>query len=270
MASSSRANPLLLALLVLCTAFIHASSARPSRRGPSPSVDFDIASYCPNLSNGTPQPRFTPKPPWVFPLPKNSSPKLTWSTSTSGNISLPSPSWNLTLKAIAFGRGIQNYTCNASTPTTAPVAIGAVATLFDATALLPLLPPSAGQELLNLLPAFLICFPLTVLLSSSLPKLGVHYFDAAGVPTFDLGTIGLLKATKLKNIAAPEGASKGPEDQGYGAVDWLALTAKAGCGSRGLGEVYRVETAGGKPPPTCEGQPRVIEVQYAAQYWFYG
>lgn len=210
---------------------------------------------------------YTPTPPGL-PRNQNPSPKLTWST--SGNISLPSPSWNLTLKAIAFGRGIQNYTCNASTPTTAPVAIGAVATLFDATALLPLLPPSAGEELLNLLPAFLICFPLTVLLSSSLPKLGVHYFDAAGVPTFDLGKIGLLKATKLKNIAAPQGASKGPEDQGNGAVDWLALTAKAGCGSRGLGEVYRVETAGGKPPPTCEGQPSVIEVQYAAQYWFYG
>lgn len=191
-------------------------------------------------------------------------------SSTTGSVSLPPPGWNLTIKAIVFGRGIQNYTCNASTPTAAPLAIGAVASLFDATPLLPLLPPTAGKEVLDLLPPFLVCFPLSSLTSSSLPQIGVHYFDAAGVPTFDLGSIGLLKSKKLKGIGAPEGASKGPEDQGNGAVDWLALLAKDGCGSRGLGEVYRVQTAGGKPPMTCEGQPSVIEVQYAAQYWLYG
>ena len=33
--------------------------------------------------------------------------------------------------------------------------------------------------------------------------------------------------------------------------------------------VYRVKTIGGNPPPTCDGQPAVITVDYAAQYWFY-
>ncbi|SLM33580.1 Protein of unknown function DUF3455 [Lasallia pustulata] len=237
MASPSSRNPILLALLVLCTTLIHTSSARPWRRGPSPFPDFDLSSYCPTLSNGS--------------------------------SSLSPPMSNVTLEAVVFGRGVQNYTCNATDPTSAPTPIGAIATLFDATPLLPLLPPSAGEEILNLLPAFLVCFPLSSLTSSSLPILGVHYFDASGTPTFDLGSIGLLKAKKAQDITAPPGASKGPEDRGDGAVDWLRLTAKAGAGSRGLSEVYRVETAGGKSPPTCEGQPAAIEVQYAAQYWFY-
>ena len=73
----------------------------------------------------------------------------------------------------------------------------------------------------------------------------------------------------MGDIAAPENSSKGPEDQGNGAVDWLALTPKPGDGTVGLGEVYRVETAGGEQPETCVGQPAMIEVQYAAQYWFY-
>ena len=89
--------------------------------------------------------------------------------------------------------------------------------------------------------------------------LGEHYFDATHVPTFDLSPqIGFLKAKKAGDIAAPV----------EGAVDWLKLDAVEG--SKGLGEVYRVETAGGKAPGTCEGLVGVVEVPYAAQYWFYG
>jgi hypothetical protein len=42
--------------------------------------------------------------------------------------------------------------------------------------------------------------------------------------------------------------------------------------SVGLGEVYRVESAGGNPPETCSGisSDAVIGVQYSAEYWFYG
>lgn len=35
-------------------------------------------------------------------------------------------------------------------------------------------------------------------------------------------------------------------------------------------EVYRVETAGGAAPTTCEGHENsMLEVAYAAEYWFY-
>ena len=75
-------------------------------------------------------------------------------------------------------------------------------------------------------------------------------------------------ASKTGDIAAPTGSTKGPFGQGFGAVDWLELQAKNG--STGLSEAYRVFTAGGKAPPTCEGQAATIEMQYSAEYWFYG
>lgn len=124
------------------------------------------------------------------------------------------------------------------------------------------------MQILNLLPGYLVSFDFATIENSSIPIIGHHYFDCTGVPTFDLGSIGFLKGHKVDNISAPPNASKGPNDQGDGAVDWLALSSANG--SRALGEGYRVETAGGKPPVSCSGQPKDIEVQYAAQYWFYG
>ena len=87
---------------------------------------------------------------------------------------------------------------------------------------------------------------------------------------FDLSSsgVGVLVASKSGAIAAPSGSSIGPNGVGNGAVDWLSLAAKDG--SSGISQAYRVETAGGKAPPTCEGQASHLEVQYAAQYWFYG
>ena len=75
---------------------------------------------------------------------------------------------------------------------------------------------------------------------------------------------------KAGAIAAPVGSSKGPDGKGNGAVDWLRLTPTAGQGSRGIEEVYRTYTAGGKAPATCKGLGKVVKVEYAAQYWFYG
>ena len=87
------------------------------------------------------------------------------------------------------------------------------------------------------------------------------------MPAWDLSSSdALLYGTSVADIPAPSGANAGP--QGYGAVDWKALTAVAG--SVGL-EVYRVETAGGKAPASCSGVGvgETVLVQYAAMYWFY-
>ncbi|KAL8825936.1 MAG: hypothetical protein Q9170_007603, partial [Blastenia crenularia] len=180
---------------------------------------------------------------------------------------LPSPTTGLSLKAITLGRGTQNYTCAANS-TGPPVATGAKADLLDATPLLPLFPSSESQAILNLLPEYLVSFDFATIENSTIPILGRHIFDAAGVPTFDLGSVGLLKAKKIANIAAPATACKGTNGKGNGAVDWLALTEAPG--SVTLKEVYRVETAGGKAPKTCRGgAAHHIEIQYAAQYWFF-
>ncbi|KAL8713910.1 MAG: hypothetical protein Q9220_002056 [cf. Caloplaca sp. 1 TL-2023] len=187
---------------------------------------------------------------------------------SNGSASLPAPTAGFSLKAITLGRGTQNYTCAAGA-STAPVAVGAIADLLDASPLLPLFPSSQSQIILNILPEYLVSFDFAIIENSSIPILGRHYFDAAGVPTFDLGAIGLLKGKKIANIAAPATACKGANRKGDGAVDWLTLTEAPG--SNKLKEVYRVETAGGKAPTSCGGgAAHNITVQYAAQYWFFG
>ena len=139
--------------------------------------------------------------------------------------------------------------------------------MFDASRILQFIPPSEGEELLDLLPSYLVSFDFQSLESSFLAVLGHHEFDASGVPVFDLGNKGLLRGKKEAAIAAPEDAYKGPFDQGNGAVDWLELCAVAG--SKQIQRGYRVETAGGKPPKSCTGQPAFLQIEYAAQYWFY-
>ncbi|MCJ1475176.1 hypothetical protein MMC13_003836 [Lambiella insularis] len=227
----------LASLLVVCSAFFSSIEARPHRRraSSSPKLNF-LPSYTVPLSNGT--------------------------------AALPAPVAGTSLLAITLGRGNQNYTCADSTADSIPVSIGAVATLFDASPFLPFLAPMEGQEILDLLPSYLVTFPYAALENSSLPVKGHHFFNAAVVPIFDLTAtnVGLLVGTKIADIVAPSTSSKGPD--GTGAVDWLALGASDG--SSGLAEGYRVFTAGGKPPKTCAGQASTIEVPYAAQYWLYG
>ena len=182
------------------------------------------------------------------------------SSATVGSASLPAPTG--TLKALTLGRGTQNYTC-APNSTAAPVPIGAKALLIDASALLPLFPAAEASQILNELPRYLVNYDFAAISNSSIPVIGQHYFantgpaPVNGTPTFDLGSCGFLSGKKTGDIKAPGGAG----------VDWLQLMAKAP--SRTLTEVYRVETVGGQAPKSCAGQPANIEVQYAAQYWFY-
>lgn len=104
---------------------------------------------------------------------------------------------------------------------------------------------------------------------------GTHYFYDTTTPVFDLRTpthdygVGAFK--KSNAAAAPAGAKIGPLNSGDGAVPWLKLKAAVVPGiTNTIQEVYRVHTAGGSPPKTCQGQRAAFEVQYAAQYWFYG
>jgi hypothetical protein len=172
-----------------------------------------------------------------------------------------------------MARGTQNYTCTASN--SHPVQLGAVATLFDATAL-----AYDDESALNAIPPIAVYMPL---LSSSfiLPPsfdilappfddnivLGHHFFDHAGTPTFNLSFVDkILYGMKTADIEAPATANKGPA--GTGAVDWLQLTSKAGYKSVGCSLVYRVVTAGGAAPVNCTVEG-VLTIQYAAEYWFY-
>jgi len=183
---------------------------------------------------------------------------------------LPAPAAGLALHHVAIGRGTQNYTCS-SNATAPPTAVGAVATLYNASCI-----ASTYPDLLLTLPNLALQFPTPApplaLAASNLMVSGHHYFSNGTTPVFDLNTaagkLGSVACAKNSSTPAPVGASAGVGGKGYGAVPWLRLLTRDAQGN--LQEVYRMNTAGGTAPPTCEGIVNTsFEVQYAAEYWFY-
>ncbi|KAJ4425298.1 hypothetical protein N0V82_000108 [Gnomoniopsis sp. IMI 355080] len=194
---------------------------------------------------------------------------------------LPAVTEGLTLKHVAIGRGTQNYTCDLSNSTAVPSAVGAVATLFNASCI-----ASTYPDLLNMLPRVAMAFnlsesdvyPNNLVPASTNSRLapgnymisGHHYFLSTTTPYFNLDTenwqLGAAPCSKNATENAPADAPTG--QNGEKAVAWLKLkTASDATGQ--LQEVYRVQTAGGSPPATCTGMSASFEVQYSAQYWFY-
>ena len=95
----------------------------------------------------------------------------------------------------------------------------------------------------------------------------MHYFDAEGVPFFDLTRGGAGSVSVQKNASSPAPPNAAVGLKGEPAVAWLELTKTKGTKSTGgLEEVYRVGTVGGSPPKTCQGMPKTFEVEYVAQY----
>lgn len=94
----------------------------------------------------------------------------------------------------------------------------------------------------------------------------MHYFDAEGVPVFDLSRGGAGYVAVEKNASTPAPGSAGVGPQGEPAVGWLQLTRVEGSDAEGgLEEVYRVGTVGGGAPETCAEMPENFEVEYSAQ-----
>jgi hypothetical protein len=200
---------------------------------------------------------------------------------------LPSVPTGLKLKYIALGMGVQNYSCPATaiatstsasattTATATPLAIGAIATLYDATQLFTdtaCLGPSA----LAALDVGLTCVADGLDNFMSLPLLGHHYFDSLARPTFDLSAAEVfLSAKKIAGVPAPSGTSGMNQScagrNGAAAVDWLFLQDCGNGLSEGVSAVYRVGTTGGKAVGGCVGKAgQTIQSDYGALYWFYG
>jgi len=170
-----------------------------------------------------------------------------------------------TLKHIAIGRGTQNYTCASDSADVVPVAIGAVATLFNATCDATRL----NDNVLAQVTALSLNYAVPKGKAAEQHTSGHHYFTDKKVPMFDLRTpetnFGWVQATPdAVKSAAPKDSSLGPNQMG--SVAWLKLNAVEG----DYKDVYRVHTAGGMAPKNCAGQKGSFEVQYSAQYWFYG
>lgn len=182
---------------------------------------------------------------------------------TAVSSGLPSPT--ATPLIIALGVGTQNYTCDSTTGTYSSNV--AIADLYDIASLVK---PSTKDGLSKLY------LQKSTECSSDDPNplqlslIGDHYFDSSSKPNFDFAKSnrGWLQAKKGANVAAPATAAKGAQGDAYGTIDWLYLLDNGDGVSEDLLSVYRVWTAGGKPPSSCSGDQQ-IEIPYAAEYWFY-
>lgn len=175
---------------------------------------------------------------------------------------LPAIGQGLHLAHVAVGQGTQNYTCKTTSSSEIPVQVGAMATLYNVTCQ-TVRAPAVLADITNL--ALTHTIPksdIAVQLTS-----GHHEFTDKGVPLFNLNTdlykYGYVQAKKNGTSDAPSNASKGPN--GLGSVGWLKLTSVEG----DYKEVYRVNTAGGVSPKTCDGVNGHVEVGYSALYYFY-
>ena len=175
---------------------------------------------------------------------------------------LPPPANGHVLTHVAIGRGTQNYTCANGTAQATPVPDGALASLFNATCLAAPYP-----ELLNTLPSIALEFPIPEGSDENSPAStflsGHHYFTDLTTAFFNLNTTlhdwGSVGCKKNSSSSSPDPSTD---------VAWLKLVSKGASGCT-ISEVYRLNTAGGQPPTTCEGQPANIQVQYSAEYWFW-
>jgi len=171
---------------------------------------------------------------------------------------------------VVLGTGTQNYTC--ASGATAPVPVGARATLFDASCLAVNFP-----EFLHALPALVVgleapqidlSVTLLSLFKNSMRLVqGHHFFQDPTTPVFDFQVNGqgiLAISKKAENITAPAGSYQGQ----YGAVDWLHLRTIAGT-IGDVKDIYRFSTAGGAAPKTCQGRNGEFQIKYAAEYWFF-
>ncbi|KAF1986331.1 hypothetical protein K402DRAFT_87275 [Aulographum hederae CBS 113979] len=179
-------------------------------------------------------------------------------------IVLPAPDAGLSLYHIAMGRGTQNYTCDLSNSTAVPFQTGAEARLFNVTCL-----SSTYPDLVQMMPSISLRFPVPLadtndkLAPANLYLSGHHYFPDVTTPFFNLTTAeanyGMGGFKKDNATPAPNPAKD---------VPWLKLSAKDP-ESCNFFQVYRVNTAGGVAPKTCQGQQAAFNVEYAAEYWIY-
>ncbi|KAL8908283.1 MAG: hypothetical protein Q9207_000905 [Kuettlingeria erythrocarpa] len=189
---------------------------------------------------------------------------------------LPPVSDGLSLYHVAVGRGTQNYTCDIAHPSSAPVAAGASAILYNTTCMASVAPVALSKitaASLNLPTPQenKLLFPAQALSS------GNHYFTDT-TPTFNLHTAkanyGIQFTKLLTKVPVPDDMQQLGQDQSK-AVPWLKLSssnAPNGLPSDAspVKEIFRINTAGGSAPKTCDAMPATFEVQYAAEYWFWG
>ncbi|ETN44129.1 uncharacterized protein HMPREF1541_10679 [Cyphellophora europaea CBS 101466] len=183
---------------------------------------------------------------------------------------LPAPDASLSLASVIIGRGVQNYTCPTNS-TSVPTAVGAIATLYEASCIASSNPSVFASLTTTALGLPLPADPLAAFdcgADQPLSRAGHHFFNAAKTPVFDFAEADASLGVGLMSVGAKSDA---PTDKAVD-VPWLMLGSVEG-GSGPIRQIYRVETRGGQPPASCEGaegaEGGVVSVQYSAEYWIF-
>jgi len=167
-----------------------------------------------------------------------------------------------TLKFLAVGLGVQNYTCGAAGTFGST---GAVAQLFDASCFVDAGTPMDVLTKTGL--ALEKAHQLPQLNGNTPLKLGDHFFveNAAGTGIAPFFTfVSSQKNANAFILAAKTGDIPAPTDPKDN-VDWLMLGNSQGSLAK---TVFRLDTAGGQPAASCTtGQ--TASIPYSAIYMFY-
>ncbi|KAL6149766.1 hypothetical protein ACJQWK_02933 [Exserohilum turcicum] len=185
------------------------------------------------------------------------------------------------LKYVVLGLGTQNYTCSSGNELAVPGTTGATATLYDIGSQLSTNLLAARWKLPTISSLALLLSTHPTALESYLKLegfdkiVGHHFFgnwNGTSTPVFAFDRLPqspypIAQVSRADGTDAPKSAYPGLQQEG--AVPWLYLT-DTGSSVGGVDTVYRLETAGGKGPVTCQGRQGSFEVKYAAQYWVFG
>jgi hypothetical protein len=196
------------------------------------------------------------------------------------------------LKYVVLGLGTQNYTCVPGEEHATPSTTGATGTYWlysnrrTADTYKATLYDIGSRLSTNLLAATwrIPAISRLALVLSAHPEalegylqlegfdrvVGHHFFSVANgksSPVFAFDQLSsspypVAQVGKADETDAPKHAYPGLQHEG--AVPWLYLT-DTGFSVGGIDTVYRLETAGGKGPASCQGQAARFEVKYAAQ-----
>jgi len=192
---------------------------------------------------------------------------------SQANLILPAGQTALTVpntpaRFVGLAIGFQNYACNATAQKY--VNKGAVAQLADVSCLPPQHFTLSTQRALQ---TWTSTDPHEGAIShfGGAPILGQHYFipnpttSGSILPKWDFTIDSIpgnpnafVVASRVASIPAPTGAQD---------IDWVELKSVSG---ELAATVYRVDTQGGQPPPTCSNEGELLSVKYTSLYWFYG
>lgn len=170
----------------------------------------------------------------------------------TGTDTLMPPATSSVLQALAIGKGLFNYTCAGQSGDTAPTFDAQYTELYDAAPLIQVLP---DQESFAALIPMVFSYNYGEMRNSTMNCMGtIGTLNSTAVITlYDIDT---FEVTRSETLLAPDSPEKN------------AMWSHA-YSADGTWEIYRVETFNGRPPATCIKPEDSIEIEYAAEYWFY-